>query len=59
LQQAGVKICTLETKASRVRINGAFAEESFSPKRGMGKRENRYFHFFAQLRTFMDKQRAG
>ena len=59
LQQAGAKICTLETQASRVRINGAFAEESFSPKRGMGKRENRYFHFFARLRTFMDKQRAG
>jgi uncharacterized protein YceH (UPF0502 family) len=39
-----------------VRITGAFAEESFSPKRGMGKRENRYFHFFAQLRTWRDRR---
>lgn len=59
LQQAGARICTIETQASRVRINGAFAEESFCAKRGMGKRENRYFHFFARLRTFMDKRRAG
>jgi hypothetical protein len=57
LQQAGAKVCTVDTTASRVRINGAFAEESFSPKRNMGKRENRYFHFFARLRTFRDKQR--
>lgn len=55
LQQAGVKVCTLDTTASRVRIDGAFAEESFSPKRGMGKRENRYFHFFARVRTVMDR----
>lgn len=59
LQQAGAKICTVPTQASRVRISGAFAEESFSPKRGMGKRENRYFHFFARLRTLIDKRRAG
>lgn len=59
LQQAGAKICTIDTQASRVRINGAFAEESFSPKRGMGKRENRYFHFFARLRTMIDKRRSG
>lgn len=58
LQQAGARICTMDTKASRVRITGAFADESFSPKRGMGKRENRYFHLFAQFRTFMDKQRS-
>ena len=57
LQQVDAKICTLPTQASRVRITGAFAEESFSPKRGMGKRENRYFHFFARLRTWMDKRR--
>lgn len=57
LQQADAKVCTLKTQASRVRINGAFAEESFSPKRGMGKRENRYFHFFATLRTLMDRRR--
>jgi len=57
LQQAGTKVCTMDTTASRVRITGAFAEESFSPKRGMGKRENRYFHLFAQLRTTMDKRR--
>ncbi|VVN10955.1 hypothetical protein PS662_03842 [Pseudomonas fluorescens] len=59
LQQAAARICTIDTQASRVRITGAFAEESFSPKRGMGKRENRYFHFFARLRTLMDKRRAG
>ena len=58
LQQAGAKICTIDTQASRVRITGAFAEESFSPKRGMGKRENRYFHFFARLRTLLDKRRS-
>lgn len=57
LQQVDAKICTLPTQASRVRITGAFAEESFSPKRGMGKRENRYFHFFAALRTWWDRQR--
>jgi hypothetical protein len=57
LQQVEAKICTLPTQASRVRINGAFAEESFSPKRGMGKRENRYFHLFATLRTWMDRRR--
>ncbi|CAH0189609.1 hypothetical protein [Pseudomonas mediterranea] len=57
LQQARVRICTLPTTASRVRINGAFAEESFSSKRGMGKRENRFFHLFAQCRTYIDKRR--
>ncbi|BFT60894.1 hypothetical protein [Pseudomonas moorei] len=57
LQQAGAKVCTLKTQASRVRITGVFAEESFSPKRGMGKRENRYFHVFATLRTWMDRRR--
>ncbi|MBH3406479.1 hypothetical protein I5P86_15575 [Pseudomonas glycinae] len=57
IQKAGAKVCTLPTQASRVRITGAFAEESFSPKRGMGKRENRYFHFFATLRTWMDRRR--
>jgi hypothetical protein len=55
LQQAGARICTLPTTASRVRIHGEFVDESFSPKRGMGKRENRYFHFFAQLRTWLDR----
>ncbi|MEO6677287.1 MAG: hypothetical protein ABIO21_07920 [Pseudomonas sp.] len=59
LQQAGAKVCTLDTTASRVRITGAFADESFSPKRGMGKRENRYFHLFARLRTLMDKRRSS
>jgi len=57
LQQVDAKICTLPTQASRVRITGAFAEESFSPKRGMGKRENRYFHLFAALRTWWDRRR--
>ncbi|MBC3269747.1 hypothetical protein HU765_07410 [Pseudomonas sp. SWRI81] len=57
LLQAGAKVCTLPTQASRVRINGAYADESFSPKRGMGKRENRYFHFFATLRTWIDRRR--
>lgn len=57
LQQAGAKICTMDTRASRVRITGAFAEEGFSPKRSMGKRENRYFLFWARLRTFLDKRR--
>ena len=57
MQQAGAKVCTLKTQASRVRITGAFAEESFSPKRGMGKRENRYFHAFATLRTWLDRRR--
>ncbi len=57
LLEAGAKVCTLPTQASRVRITGAFAEESFSPKRGMGKRENRYFHFFAKLRTWWDRRR--
>ncbi|MFL6969338.1 hypothetical protein ACJ6X8_24195 [Pseudomonas alvandae] len=59
LQQAQVKVCTLATTASRVRIDGTFAEESFSPKRGMGKRENRYFHLFAQWRTYWDKRRSA
>ncbi|MFW9083799.1 hypothetical protein ACOI7N_04475 [Pseudomonas sp. P2758] len=59
LQQADAKVCTMATQASRVRITGAFAEESFSPKRGMGKRENRYFHLFARLRTGLDKLRNG
>ncbi|QAY90226.1 hypothetical protein [Pseudomonas sp. ACM7] len=58
LQQAGTKVCTMDTTASRVRITSAFADESFSPKRGMGKRENRYFHLFARLRTLMDKRRS-
>ncbi len=57
LLEAGAKVCTLPIQASRVRITGAFAEESFSPKRGMGKRENRYFHFFAKLRTWWDRRR--
>ncbi len=56
LQTAGAKVCTMSTTASRVRINGEFAEESFSPKRGMGRRENRYFHFFARLRTWLDRR---
>lgn len=58
LQKAGARVCTMDTRASRVRINGAFADESFSPKRGMGKRENRYFHLFARLRTMMDRWRS-
>ncbi|MGY4492054.1 hypothetical protein [Pseudomonas sp. TE3610] len=56
LQQVGAKVCTMDTTASRVRITGEFAEESFSPKRGMGRRENRYFHLFARLRTWADKR---
>jgi hypothetical protein len=58
LLKADARVCTLPTTASRVRITGAFAEESFSPKRGMGKRENRYFHLFATLRTWRDKRLA-
>lgn len=58
LLKAGAKVCTLDTTASRVRIDGAFAEESFSPKRGMGKRENRYFHRIARLRTWFDRRLA-
>lgn len=56
LQQAGAKVCLMNTTASRVRITGAYADESFSPKRGMGKRENRYFHAFARVRTFLDRR---
>lgn len=58
LQQAGAKVCLLPTTASRVRINGAYAEEDFSGKRNMGKRENRYFHPAARLRTWIDKRRG-
>ncbi|WP_226504255.1 hypothetical protein [Pseudomonas sp. MWU16_30317] len=58
LQGAGAKVCLLPTTASRVRINGAYAEEDFSGKHGMGKRENRYFHLFARLRTWADKRRG-
>ncbi|OOG87221.1 hypothetical protein B0E42_08525 [Pseudomonas sp. A25(2017)] len=56
LQQAHIKVFTLPTTASRVRINGNFAEESFSSKRGMGKRENRYFRLFARWRTYLDRR---
>jgi hypothetical protein len=56
LQRAGARVCLLPTTASRVRIHGEFAEESFSPKRGMGKRENRYFHLFARVRTWFDQR---
>lgn len=55
LQSAGAKVCTLQARASRVRITGALAEESFSPRRGMGKRENRFFHPAARLRAFLDE----
>ena len=56
LLEAGARVCTLPTTASRVRIHGEFVDESFSPKRGMGKRENRYFHLFARMRTWWDKR---
>jgi hypothetical protein len=59
LQQVGARVCLLPTTASRVRIDGSYAEEGFSSKRGMGKRENRYFHFFARLRTWLDKRRSA
>lgn len=49
------KICLLKARASRIRINGAVAEESFSARRGMGKRENRFSHPFARCRTFLDR----
>lgn len=58
LQGAQAKVCLLPTTASRVRITGVYAEEDFSGKRGMGKRENRYFHLFARLRTWADKRRG-
>lgn len=55
LQRHGARVCLMDTTASRVRIDGQFAEEPFSPKRSMGKRENRYFHQGARLRTWLDR----
>ena len=59
LQQANAKICLLATTASRVRINGEYAEEDFTGKHGMGKRENRYLHPIAYWRTWFDARRRS
>jgi hypothetical protein len=56
LQRNGARVCTLKARASRVRITGELADESFSPRRGMGKRENRFYHPVAQLRAWLDKR---
>lgn len=57
LQQVGAKVCLLRSTASRVRINGDYADEDFTGKHGMGKRENRYFHPIARWRTWLDHLR--
>lgn len=56
LQRHGARVCLMDTTASRVRIDGKFADEPFSSKRSMGKRENRVFHRLARLRTFIDRR---
>lgn len=58
LQRAGAKVRVLPTRASRVRINGAMVEESFSSKAGMGKRENRFFKPKAEFLTWLERQRS-
>lgn len=55
LSKHAVRTCLLPTRASRVRIGGQFAEESFSSRHSMGRRENRVFHKLATLRTLIDQ----
>lgn len=59
LLKGGAKVCTLNVRASRVRVDGTVVDESFSPRRAMGRRENRYFHFFSALRSGLYKLRFG
>lgn len=55
MADAGAKLRTLDMRASRVRIGGNIVEESFSPKRSMGRRENRFALPLARFRTRIDK----
>lgn len=57
LQRAGTKVHTMPTTGSRVRVNGAYANEVFSTRCCMGKRENRFFHLLARLRTWFDARK--
>ena len=55
LQEGGAALRTLDVRASRVRINGQMADETFSHKRSMGKRQNRFTLPMARLRALADK----
>lgn len=54
MANAGAKLRTLDMRASRVRVAGAIVEESFSPSRSMGRRENRFALPLARLRSRVD-----
>lgn len=54
MTEAGAKLRALEMRASRVRIGGEVVAESFSPKRSMGRRENRFALPLARLRARLD-----
>lgn len=55
MTEAGARLRTLEMRASRVRVGGEMVEESFSPKRSMGRRENRWALPLARLRANVDQ----
>ncbi|WP_263261289.1 hypothetical protein [Pseudomonas entomophila] len=56
LQRDRARVCVVSTRASRVRIDGKIVDECFSPKRGFGKRENRFYHPLARFRTLLDRR---
>ncbi|SEJ03502.1 hypothetical protein SAMN04244573_01083 [Azotobacter beijerinckii] len=55
LRQARSRVCTLNVRASRVRLDGKVVEELFSSRKKMKRREDRYIHPLSTLRTFMDR----
>lgn len=59
MAQAGAKLRTLDMRASRVRVGGEMVDERFSPKRSMGRRENRWALPMAHLRARLDQLGYG
>jgi hypothetical protein len=55
MKEARAKLRTLDMRASRVRVGGEVVDESFSPVRSMGRRENRFALPVARFRACIDK----
>ena len=57
LHASKASLRALDVRASRVRIDGQMVDETFSRKRSMGKRQNRFTLPAARLRAFADRLR--
>lgn len=55
MADSGALLHTLDVRAARVRIGGEIVDETFSSTRSMGRRENRYAHMIASIRSRSDK----